>query len=112
MRQGYHQLILDPESKMIGIFSTSLGNMRTKRLIFGVKSSQDLFDEAMYHIFGDIWGCLNQGDDIFIGGRNREEHDKAMETDLQRAADIGITFNPEKWQFGVGESNFNGHRFT
>ena len=112
MKQGYHQLLLDPESRSIATFSTPWGNMRPKRLIFGAKSSQDLFDEAIYRIFGDIPRCLNQRDDILIGGRNAEEHDKALETVLQRAADFGITFNPEKCQFGVSEIEFYGHRFT
>ena len=85
--------------------------MRPKRLIFGAKASQDLFDEAIYRIFSDIPRCLNQRDDILIGGKNAEEHDKALETVLQRAANIGITFNPEKCQFGVSEIEFYGHRF-
>ena len=54
MKQRYHQLLLDPESRKIATFSTPWGNMRPKRLIFGAKSSQDLFDEAIYRIFGDI----------------------------------------------------------
>ena len=53
MRQGYHQLLLDPESRKIATFSTPWGNFRPKRLIFGTKSSQDLFDETIYCIFGD-----------------------------------------------------------
>jgi hypothetical protein len=39
-------------------------------LVFGSKCSQDLFDEQMYRIFGDIPNCLNQKDDIIIGGEN------------------------------------------
>ena len=112
MRQGYHQLILDPESRMVATFTTPWGNMRAKRLVFGAKSSQDMFDEATCRIFGDISRCLNQRDDILIGGRNAEEHDQALETMLQRAADFGITFNLEKCQFGVNEIEFYGHRFT
>ena len=54
MKQGYHQLLLDPESRKVATFSTPWGNMRPKRLIFGAKASQDLFDEAIYRIFGDI----------------------------------------------------------
>ena len=96
MRQGYHQLLLDPESRMVATFSTPWGNMRAKRLIFGAKSWQDAFDEAMYRIFGDIPRCLNQRDDILIGRRDIVEHE-ALETVLQRAADFGITFNSEKW---------------
>ena len=112
MKQGYHQLLLDPESRKIATFSTPWGNMRPKRLIFGAKSSQDLFDEAIYRIFGDIPRCLNQRDDILLGGTDPEEHNKTLETVLQRASDFGITFNPDKCQFGVEEIDFYGHRFT
>ena len=86
--------------------------MRPKRLIFGAKASQDLFDEAIYRIFGDIPRCLNQRDDILLRERNVEEHNKSLEAVLQRAADFGITFNPEKCQFGVEEIEFYGHKFT
>jgi hypothetical protein len=67
LRQGYHQLMLDPESRAVATFSTPWGNMRSRRLVFGAKCSQDLFDEQMYRIFGDIPNCLNQRDDILIG---------------------------------------------
>ena len=86
--------------------------MRPKRLIFGAKSSQDLFDEAMFRIFGDIPKCLNQRDDILIGGCTLEEHNKTLETVLQRAKDFGITFNREKCLFGVSELEFYGYRFS
>ena len=64
LKQGYHQLILHPESRAVATFSTPWGNMRPKGLIFEAKSSQDLFDEAMFRIFGDIQSCLNQRDVI------------------------------------------------
>ena len=51
LKQGYHQLILHPISRAVATFCTPWGNIRPKRLIFGAKSSQDLFDEAMFRIF-------------------------------------------------------------
>ena len=66
----------------------------------------------MQRIFGDIPYCLNQRDDILIGGRNREEHDKTLEIVLKRADDYGITFSKEKCQFGVNSIEFYGYRFT
>lgn len=76
LRQGYHQLVLHPESRSIATFSTPWGNFRPKRLVFGAKASQDLFDKEMNRIFGDIPRCLNQRDDILIGatGRNTMKH--------------------------------------
>ena len=95
-RQGYYRLLLDLESRKVATFSTPWGNLRPERLIFGAKSSQDLFDEATYRIFGDIPRCVNQRDDFLLGGRDFEEHNKTLETVLQRASDFGITFNPDK----------------
>jgi len=57
LKSGYHQLLLDPESRNIATFSTPWGNFRPRRLVFGAKSSQDSFDDAMYPIFGDIPMC-------------------------------------------------------
>ena len=68
LKQGYHQLILHSDSRAVATFSTPWGNMRPKRFIFGAKSSQDLFDEALFRIFGVIPYFLNQRDDILIGG--------------------------------------------
>ena len=112
MRQGYHQLLLHPESRQVAIFCTPWGNMRPKRLIFGVKASQDLFDETIYRIFSDIPKCFNQRDDILIGGKNMEEHNRTLEMVSQRALDYGITFNLGKCQFGMDELEFYGYRFT
>ena len=112
MNQGYHQLLLCPESRSIATFSTPWGNMRPKRLIFGAKASQDSFDEAMQRIFGDIPYCLNQRDDILIGGRDRKHHDETLEKVLQRAKDFGITFSKDKCQFGVKNIEFYGYKFT
>ena len=112
MNQGYHQLLLAPSSRAVATFSTPWGNMRPRRLVFGAKASQDSFDDVMYRIFGDIPYCLNQRDDILIGGRNKEEHDRTLEKVLQRASDFGVTFSAEKCQFGVEELEFYGYKFT
>ena len=74
LRQGYNQLMLHPESRLVTTFSTPCGNFRPKRLVFGAKASQDLFDDAMSQIFGHINQCLNQRDNIMIGAGNWKEH--------------------------------------
>ena len=76
-----------------------MGKYETKRLIFGAKSSQNSFDEAMYRIFGDYVYCLNHRDDILVGGKTREHHNKNLERVLQRARDCGITLNKDKCEF-------------
>ena len=51
---------------------------------------------------------MNQRDDILIGGRNIVQHNKTLKAVLQRADDFGITFNREKFEFGVDELDFYG----
>ena len=112
LRNGYHQLTIHPDSRGIATFSTPWGNLRPTRLIFGAKASQDLFDEMMYKISGDIPNCMNQRDDILIGGRNMKEHNETLTAVLQRNENFGITFNKEKCVFGVDEIDFYGYRCT
>ena len=112
LRQGYHQLVLDPKSRSVATFSTPWGNYRPKRLVFGAKASQDLFDDAMQRIFGDIPRCLNQRDDILLGARDWTEHNQTLETVLQRVNDFGITLNREKCQFGKSTIEFYGYKFS
>ena len=90
MQQGYHQLLLDPQSSRMATFSTPWGNMRPKRLIFGAKASQDLFNEAIYRIFGDILRCLNQRDDILLGGKTMEEHNVQQDIGSSPAESSGV----------------------
>ena len=96
LKQGYHQVILHPDSRAVATISTPLGTVRPKRLICGAKSSQNLLDEAMFRIFGDIPKCLNQRDDILTGGTTLEDHNETLEKVLQRASDFGITLNRDK----------------
>lgn len=56
--------------------------------------------------------CMNQRDDILIGGRNMDEHNKTLEAVFQKAKDFEITFNLDKCQFGVEELELYGYRFT
>ena len=112
LRQGYHRLTLDPAPRQVATFSTPWGNYRPKRLAFGGKSSQDLFDEAMFRAFGDIPHCLNQRDYVLLGGRDEAEHREVLKTVLQRARDHGVTFNKEKCQFGKEQIEFFAHVFT
>ena len=66
----------------------------------------------MFKVFGDIPHCLNQRDDILLGGRDNEEHLQVLQTVLQRAQEHGITFNKDKCEFEKEEIEFFGHVFT
>ena len=73
LKQGYHQLTLNLETRKVATFSTPSGTYGPKQLIFVAKSSQDVLDKAMFKAFGDIQHCLNQRD-ILMGGQDNEEY--------------------------------------
>ena len=109
LRQGYHQLKLDPASRAIATFSTPWRNYRPKWLVFGAKASQDLFDETIQTIFGDIPWCIKQRDDIMIGVHDWAKHNATLEEVLQWMEDFGITLNLHKCEL---ELKFYGYRFS
>ena len=92
LNAGYHQLSIDEETRTLATFSTPWGNYRPKRLIFGAKSSQDLFDRVMFQTFGDILLCMDQRDDLTLGGKDKE-HNRNLEKVLLRVKDYGVKFN-------------------
>ena len=106
LRSGYNKLLTHTDSRAVVTFNTPWGNYLPKRLVFGAKASQDLLDDIMYTIFGDIPRCFNQRDDILIGGTTMEEHNKTLEAVFQRAKDSRVTFNLDKFQFGVESLEF------
>ena len=112
LNHGYHQFCLDPESRKTMTFSTPWGNYRYKRLAFGGVNSQDLFDAEISKIISGIPKVLNNRDDIMIGGRDWDEHNKSLAQLLQRLEDHNLTLRREKCEFGKASIDFHGHLFT
>ena len=112
LNHGYHQFCLDPGSRKIMTFSTPWGNYRYKRLAFGGVNSQNLFDAEISKIISGIPKVLNNRDDIMIGGRDWDEHNKTLAQLLQRLEDHNLTLRREKCEFGKASIDFHGHLFT
>ena len=60
-----------------------VGKVQTQETSVGAKSLQDIFHEVMFRIFRDVPHCLNQRDDILLGGREEAEHREVLRTVLQ-----------------------------
>ena len=112
LNHGYHQFCLDPESCKTMTFSTPWGNYQYKRLAFGGVNSQDLFDAEISKVISGTPKVLNNRDDIMIGGRDWDEHNKSLAQLLQRLEDHNLTLQHEKCEFGKASIDFHGHLFT
>ena len=91
LNQGYHQLLLHPDSRYITTFSTHTGLFRYKRLSFGIK---------------------NISDDVIIYGVNVQEHDKALHVVLTRFQELNLTLRKDKYQFYMPRIEFFGMVFN
>ena len=91
MNHSYYQFALDEESRKHMTFASPWGNYLYKRLAFGGVNSQDLFDAEMNRILSGLPWVLNNRDGILIGGIDKEDHDKNLETVLQRLECHNIT---------------------
>lgn len=111
LKNGYHQLELDEESRNITTFSTHNGIWRYKRLNFGICLAAEKFQQVISELLADIENVLNISDDIFIFGP-REVHNKTLEQVLARLEDKGITLNLDKCCFSKSKVIFFGYEIS
>ena len=111
MREGFHQIELDKESRDITTFSTHIGNFRYKRLIYGISAAPELFQKLIQQTIADIPNCRNIADDIIVYGKNQSEHDECVSKLLSRLQDKGLTLRREKCQFNQNAVTFYGFRW-
>ncbi len=109
---GYWQVPLDEESQLLTTFNTEFGRYCYKRMPFGIKSAQEVFQKRMSQSFGDLEGVETDVDDILVWGTTTEEHDQRLKKTLQRCQEINLTLNETKCEFGTTEVVYIGHKLT
>ncbi len=110
-RSGYHQLMLDDESRYITTFSTHKELYRYKQLNFGISSTSEIFQKAISDLITDIDGAENISDDCIIGGADQEDHDRILLSVLWRLIHNGLTINLPKYAFSKPRVEFYGFLF-
>ena len=108
LKWGYHQIELNEESRGITTFVTHKGLFRYKRLMFGITSAPEKYQQVIQQVLQDCSGTANISDDIIIYGPNTAEHDKRLEKVLTRLKDRGLTLNKEKCVFHMPKLTFMG----
>ena len=106
---GYWQVPLAEESQLLTTFNSPFGRYCFKRMPFGIKSAQEVFQKRMSQLLGDLQGVETDIDDILVWGTNQEEHDKRLRAVLDRCEQINLTLNQDKCQFGVLKVSYIGH---
>lgn len=107
--QGFLQIKLDKESSKLCTFATPFGRYRFLRLPYGICSAPEVFQEAMYEMFGNIEGCTFYIDDLLIFGNSIEEHNARLEKVLSIAEKNNLKFNKGKCKLLLSEVKYMGH---
>jgi hypothetical protein len=108
LKWGYHQIELSEESRSITTFVTHKGLFRYKRLMFGISSAPEKYQQVIQQVLQDCSGTANISDDIIIYGSDQGEHDKRLEKVLTRLEERGLTLNKEKCVFDMPKLTFMG----
>ena len=99
-------------SQVCYVHSTPFGRFRSKRLPFGVKVSQDIFQRKLDEILRDISNVAGIADDILVFGSSDTEHDQSFINILETCRKNNVGHNSEKLQLKQEKINFYGHTLT
>ena len=108
LNMGFHQLELEEDSRSVTTFTTHKGLYRYKRLMFGVTSAPEIYQNVIQQVLQGCEGCRNMTDDIIVHAETTEEHDKRLEKVLNRLLEKGLTLNKEKCVYRMNKLTFMG----
>lgn len=111
-KQGFHQLELDEESSRLTCFLTPFGKFKYLRLPMGITNAPEIFHKLMVDLLSDVPGVECYIDDVLIHAKTVEEHNKTLETVLNRFKQAGITLNKTKSVFCKNKVIFLGHELS
>ena len=93
---GYWNVVLVKESSYLTTFNSPFGRYRFKRMPFGLRMSQDVFQtkiDQSFEGYDEVAGIAN---DIVVFGETAEDHDRNMHKMLARCMDTGLKLSPDK----------------
>jgi hypothetical protein len=98
LRSGYHQFVIDEDSRSLTTFRTSKGVYRFKRIPFGLKVAPAFFQKTMLDVLGTLVGraCAVYIDDIIVFGDTEEEFAKNVQAVLTKLKEKRIVLRGEK----------------
>ncbi|CAB3986536.1 Uncharacterized protein K02A2.6 [Paramuricea clavata] len=109
LKAGYHQIVLEENSRNITTFCTHKGLFRYKRLPFGLSCASEVFQNAIQQALQGLNGVRNIADDIIVWDKTQAQHDKNLEALLQRLVINKLTLNLEKSRFNQPSLWFYGY---
>ena len=109
LRQAYHQLEMEEDSKKYLTINTPMGLFQYNRLVFGITSAPAIWQRTIDQVLEGTSGTSCILDDMIITGKNDEEHLANLEEVLRRLQVHGLRANKAKCEFFKEKITFCGH---
>lgn len=109
LKWGFHQIELEENSRKITTFATHKGLFQYKRLMFGISSAPEMYQNIISQVLSGCEGAHNIADDIIIHGKGMEDHDKKLFRVLECIQQRGLTCNKDKCRFRMSHLSFMGY---
>ncbi|XP_055522466.1 uncharacterized protein K02A2.6-like [Wyeomyia smithii] len=110
IKEAYHQVELDEDSRYITTFITHIGLFRYKRLMYGIVIAPEIFQRILEQILSRCSkNTVNFIDDILVFAGTEKEHDEALGSVLSTLKSYGVLLNKDKCIFKVQKLDFLGH---
>ncbi|CAB3995660.1 Hypothetical predicted protein [Paramuricea clavata] len=109
LRQAYHQIELEEESKKYLTINTSMGLFQYNRLVFGIISAPANWQRTMDQTLEGTSGISCILDDMIVTGKSDAEHMANLEKVLRRLHHHGLRANKSKCELFKEKITFCGH---
>ena len=82
------------------------------RLMFGVASAPEIYQQIIRDVLRGCEGVINIADDLVIHGNGAAQHDERLFIVLNRLKEVGLTLNGDKCEFRLPRLTFFCHQVT
>ena len=106
---AYHQIPLEPSERQYTAFEANGRLYEFTHVPFGLTNAPACFQRELQKILDPLDGVLHYFDDIVIGGKSKDEHDKCLHAFLDTAEKVGMSLRSDKCVFGGRRLTWLGH---
>ena len=110
LSHAYTQLQLGKESRKYTTINTHKGLFTYHRLCSGISAAPGIFQRTMEGVFRHVPGCVNYLDDVYVTGKNDEDHLRNLHKVLSICEEKGLSLRRDKCEFMHQEVTFLGYR--
>lgn len=111
-KSGYWAVQLDTDSQLLTTFNSPFGRYCFRRLPFGLRTSQDVYQHAMDRLLEGLPGVISIAGDITVYGKDEPEHDRNLHLLMQRSPERGLVFNASKRKIKADEIQIFGNIYN